>query len=328
MIILRAIPFSFNILWQYIIVFPILVIGLLGLTWLTFLAAVDTLLVGRKHSYYEVYQEASYYIVGFMVVLLIAAIYTFPMLVGLRLGLTTRGHKPAGNYWTLIVPAAGYGFLAGIAAGLVAMLGAYWYLQSISLSLSDVLVLFENATFSYLVENVFTDIPLILQISMFGWMIFTAFYASLLVPLASVAIGRDPSGNPHTPLAGFGAGFVPLLALVLISYGLSEYSFALLEGIATLIGLGDRLSGTVLVMQLMAEQKIPMHFNWEIATIVGLSLIFWLWTICLICAGATLVYLDRFEQHEAEQAARFKVEHLKPDEVRAIWQQRMPGQEN
>lgn len=326
MIILRAFLFSFHILWQYIIVFPVLLIGLLGLTWLTFLAALDTLVVQSGYRHNEFLAQIGFYVVGFLVILLIAAIYTFPMLVGIRLGLTTRGHKPAGNYWSLILPAAGYGVLAGIGAGLIALLGAYWYLQSISLSLPDILVLLENATFGYLIRNVFTDIPLVLRISMISWVVFTAFYTALLVPLASVAIGRDPSGNPHTPFAGFGAGFVPLLGLVIISYGLSEFSFPILEGVAGLFGLGDRLSGTLLVIQLMADGQIPKHLNWEIAVILGLVLVFWLWTICILCAGATLVYLDRFEKEKAEKATKFKVDRLAPDEVRAIWQQRMPGQ--
>jgi hypothetical protein len=45
----------------------------------------------------------------------------------------------------------------------------------------------------------------------------------------------------------------------------------------------------------------------------------------LLCAGATLVYLDRFEKHKAEHAKKMKVDRMAPEEARALWQQRMPG---
>jgi hypothetical protein len=318
MIVLRAIPFSFNILWQYIIVFPIMVLGLTGLSLLAVIVAFQ--LFFRSGG-----SQTGAFIVGMLFVALLAAIYTFPMLIGMRLGLTTRGHKPAGNFWSLIIPASGYGLLVGLMTALITAVGMILYLRSISLSFADISVLFENATFDYMLRYALSDIPLLIRVSIIGWVLFTAFYAAMLVPLASVAIGRDPSGNPHTPFAGFGAGFVPLLALVLIGFTLSEISVPIIQFIANLVGQGDRFAGIMLVIELMEDDQIPLQWNWEIGTVLIIMLIFWLWTISLLCAGATLVYLDRFDTHKAERAEKMKVDRLAPEEARALWQQRMPG---
>ena len=318
MIALRAIPFSFNILWQYIIVFPIMVCGLAGLSFLAIIVAFQ--LFFRSGS-----AEAGAFAVGALFVTLLAAIYSFPMLIGMRLGLTTRGHKPAGNFWSLIIPASGYGLLVGLMTALISLALAFFYMRSISMSVTDIRVLFENASPEYIARYVLSDIPLLVKFVVIGWVIFTAFYAALLVPLASVAIGRDPSGNPHTPFAGFGAGFVPLLALVLLGYALSEISVPAAEWFAGLIGQGDRLAGILTIIDLMADDQIPLQWNWEIGTVLIIGLIFWLWTISLLSAGATLVYIDRFDKHKAERAEKMKVERLAPEEARALWKQRMPG---
>lgn len=325
MIALRAIPFSFNILWQYIIVFPIMVCGLIGLTLLAFIVTFDIYILYARNGMGDFRGTFALIATSALFAILLSAIYSFPMLIGLRLGLTTRGHKPAVNFWKLILPAAGYGLLVGFATTLIAMIAAFFYLRSVSLSVNDIVVLLENATLDYVLTKVVTDIPMMVKLSTVSWLGFTAFYTALLVPLASVAIGRDPSGNPHTPLAGFGAGFVPLLALVIIVYLMSELSLPALESFAALIGQGDRLSGTLTIIDLMADEKIPFQWSRDIGIVLGLSLVFWLWTISLLSAGATLVYIDRFDKHKAERAEKMKVERLAPEEARALWKQRMPG---
>ena len=124
MTLLAAFPFSFAILWRYILVFPFLLLAMAVFAFLFGLLAFVLALVSPA-------------IAIMLVIGLGLASTVFPVIVGMRLGLQAKEIKPRNSYFGLLLPAIGYGLIEAICILLIAGVGAAIYFFVMGLSFQD-----------------------------------------------------------------------------------------------------------------------------------------------------------------------------------------------
>ena len=291
MTFLRAIPFSFNILWRLALVFPFVIIALVAIgmvagilvVFTSFVSPVLALLIGV------------FFGVGASV---------FPVLVGTRLGLRARGASVRSSAAGMVLPAVGYGFFEALCALLIFALGSAAYLYATPLTLDD-LTQFSRMDEDVIFQQLMSVDPAItLSVLWVGGLLLFGLRAALLVPFAGSSIGADPSGRSHTPFYGFGSGFLSLLLLVIASYLVWTFSVLIVVEIFALLGFDEALSLAVAQMEAVTEWgDLVSLMGPEMALFLGLLLLFYLWGFSLQCAGGALVYLNHVAREAEAQNA-------------------------
>ena len=211
-----------------------------------------------------------------------------PILIGTRYGLHSMDVWPSNTIKGLIFPAIAYGAVEGVGITLAIALSAGLVLLTTS---SDTMQLTETAEFSPQYLEPWFAVPFLAAL-LICFLAICAIRASLLVPIASASIGRDPDGMKYTPFRHFGASFWPLFGLVAISF----------------IGMAIVLSGVLIAIfvtgaidTLVAEaQELPGMISgindirplWSLIGLAVLYVLIGLWSFSIQCAGGVLGYLQ------------------------------------
>ncbi|MBM7068373.1 hypothetical protein [Actibacterium sp. 188UL27-1] len=199
MLLFRSIPLSFQLLLPLLLIYPLLLVVMV-LIW-ALCAFVGGLVAVVSPG------------LGAMIAALPMGIgYMLPLMVGLRLALQARGLKIETGYGPLIWGALGYGFLEGIF--LVAMTTMVGFMTQTSL---PTIIGFFHAISSLSIPS-WVYAPLIFYTVFGSFLAFCLFRAALLPSLASASIGRDPDGQAHTPLRGFGTRLSVMFGVVVLSW--------------------------------------------------------------------------------------------------------------
>lgn len=307
MLFLRAIPFSFAILWRLVLVLPFMVLALIvfGIIGLVFFFALALILPELA--------------VLMVTVVLFAATSVIPTMVGTRLGLQARGVQAQNSYGGLFLPAIGYGLFEGLIGLIVILVGLGVVVVTSPITLSELGNILQTqpdaAIDAILAGNPVTGLVVMMLVGV----LFMGMRAALLVPMAAASIGRDPNGSRHTPFMGFGARILSLFSLVLLGYAISTFLLPVLFGTALLFGQGDALGATL-------DQIESGQASGAMAGLVfiALSVLFWLWAFSLQCAGATLAYLERQGISEIFAEEEAATQRMDTEDLRNLWKSRMP----
>ncbi len=273
MLVIDAIPFSFSILWRFVVTFPILVIGLVlyGLVGGLIGALFGFLFPGTN---------------VLIVFLVSASSSVIPVLVGARFGFQSRHIRPSSGYKKLILPALMYGALETLitALALLPILGTAMLLFT-----PDALD-FATAQGSEISQILETSGPL-LALALVPLIAICGIRACLLVPMASASIGRDPNNHSYTPFRNFGASFWPLFALVVLSYLGMAIIYAVSFVVLLALAATGILDGQIQDLQAMIDGTAPFRPNWAMIVIAAVYIVIALWSFSLQCAGGVLGYL-------------------------------------
>lgn len=313
MIILRAFPLSFSILWRFIIVLPFLLIFLILYVLLSVFWGIFAILISPLLT------------IG-IILAMTFVMAMIPMMVGTRLGLEAKGEAVEGSYANLFLPSLGYGAFEAVAK-LIVTFGA-----------AGLLVLFSGGGSAIEVTELaagslaepFPDFTANGEISGSGWLflvtslIFVLMRAALLPAYAGGAAGRDPNGQFHTPFSGTGSGFLSLVLLIIIIYLLGFLAIPAAFVIAMQFGLSEVIMARFMELSVMLDTGGSYSFAPIDAIAAGIIIVYMLWLFSLQCAGAVLVYERRREAHEADIAYNPPVERMDSEELREMVRSRMP----
>ncbi len=303
MILLRAFPLSFAILWRFVVVLPILIIAMMMLAFMAFLFMLFFALISPLFTI----MIAIAFGVGTTVI---------PVMVGMRLGLQSYEVRPKNTYLGVMIYAIGYGLFEAVCVLVLVALGGVLYVMATPLTyeeLTQIALMGEEALLMQLTSvspivgyGILTTVTLLIF----------SLRAGLLVPFAGASIGADPNGRHHTPFFAFGHGFIGLLALVILTYigWIMVVPAVMLVGIA--IGFDDTLALS------LAEAERGISADWtsvlglEVGLLLVLALFLYLWLFSYVCAGGTLRYRElqvAVENRHQEFANKMEPE-LKSDE--------------
>ncbi|WP_342071594.1 hypothetical protein [Yoonia algicola] len=272
MTFLRAIPFSFNILWRLALVFPFMIIALIMVG---ILAGFLVLLTAAVSPLLAVV------IMGFFGV----GASVLPTMVGTRLGLRARGASVRSSAFGLALPAIGYGLFEALCALLIMALGVAAYLFATSLTLEDFTQLTQMDE-DVVIQQLMSVSPAItLSIFWVGGVLILGLRAALLMPLAGASIAADPSGRPHTPFYGFASEFLSLLPLVFLSYLLWGLAVPLAVAICYLLGFGDAVIAAANQIEMTGGNEALGLLGVETGVFIGIVVLVYLWAFSLQCAG-------------------------------------------
>ena len=282
MTFLRAFPFSFAILWRYLLVLPILIVALAVFG---AVAVVFALVFGLFAPFLAIL-----FVIAFGL-----ASSVIPIMVGMRVGLQAKEIRPRNSFVGLMLPAIGYGFFEGLCVSIILVACVALFVFMTPLEITDLLAM-QSGDDAVIFASLFEVSPILTLVCFIGgWGLTIALRTALLVPFAGASIGADPGGRAHTPFYGFGDGFGPMLALVLVSYLGSILTIPFVFWMTIELGFADRLAATAATMESIDSYADLAAFGVEGAVILGLILILFLWFFSLQCAGAVLVFADRFQ---------------------------------
>lgn len=346
MLFLRAFPFSFAILWRYLLVLPILIVALFVFG---FIAVIFALLVG--------------FVAPFLMVLFIFAFAlasgVIPVMVGMRVGLQAREIRPRNSYAGLMLPAIGYGFFEALCVMIIVAAGVSLFVLLTPLSMTDLMAL-SSAEDVVIFSNLYAASPVLtLACLIIGGGLAVALRTALLVPFAGASVGLDADGRTHTPFYGFGNGFFTMFALVIVSYVGTTMAVPIVTWVVEPFGITDRLMETAMGLQQQAQQAstatrdaslansvlVPNNaapvesmgffdyvaaFGTDGLIVAGACLILFLWFFSLQCAGAVLVFMQgvqkvtvRKEERNAEREADLEEQPIEETDVMALVRSRM-----
>jgi len=231
--------------------------------------------------------------------LIIASTSAIPILLGTRFGLQSRDVRPSIKVWGLVVPAMIYGVVQGVGMTIVFGLMIVFTLVLPSSAIPQL-----NETSDLAREYLGSTWAIPAVAGLVAVFLSTcSIRASLLVPITSASIGRDPDGLHYTPFRHFRASFGPLFVLTVLSY---VGSIILSAGalILTLVtGYAETLSAEAAEFGNMVNGRAPIRPLWFlIFSFLAYSLI-GLWVFSLQCAGGVLGYLKLAEEANAQSAS-------------------------
>lgn len=300
MIFLRAIPFSFSILWRYAIVLPLLIIAMIMFGIAAFL---PVLVIGLIAPFLGVLVAAA---CG-------AAAGVVPIMVGTRVGLQAKRVRPSNTYLGLIIPSIGYGFFEALSVLLLLALSVGAFVLATPLGPDDIMGTDASGIWSI----IFEASPMLSFGSLIvGFGLICSLRACLLMPLAGASIGADPSGRAHTPFFGIGSGFSSLLPLVVISQIGTAMVVPLVIALSVPLGIADSITTKITEIGDIASLSDITALGPEGAMFAGLCLFFFLFFFSLQCAGGVLVYMRHVRAEEqADDAYVQSIEDdLQPDQ--------------
>lgn len=296
MIFLRAIPFSFSILWRYAIVLPLLILAMIMFG---IVAILPVLIIGLIAPFLGVLVAASF---G-------AAAGVVPIMVGTRVGMQAKEVRPSNTYFGLMLPALGYGLFEAFCVFLIIALSVIVYVLGTPLTPEDFIAV-DPDDYGGLFAMM-TDASPVLTIGCIvigGGLIF-ALRACLLMPLTGASVGADPSGRAHTPFYGIGSGFSSLFPLVIISQIGTAMVVPLVAFLSVPLGIADIATDKIDQLAELDELADLSTLGVEFAMFCGLCLFFFLFFFSLQCAGGVLVYMRHKDAVDrADQAFAKSVE--------------------
>lgn len=282
MLFAQAFPLSFSIFWRLAMVMPFMLIGLM-------IYALVGLLLGFLAGFLI---PALSFIVTFLIM---ASSAVIPTLIGTRLGLQAKEIRPSIKIWGLVVPAMVYGVVEGISMTLVMGL---MIALSLLVTSPDISLLNEATD----LMGQYLDPSLALP----GFVALVAVFlsmcsirASLLVPITSASIGRDPDGLTYTPFRHFRASFGPLFALTVLSYVGMVILHAILIVLILVSGYALTLQADMQELYNMAYGRAPIRFIWSPVVLFAIYTLIGVWTYSLQCAGGVLGYLKLMDGSDA-----------------------------
>lgn len=314
MLVIRAVPLSLSILWQLVLYTPVIVLSnvLLGIAFFVYSGILSIFF----HQWLS-------FLIAIIAIVLIGS--TIPTMIGARIGLQNKGvkeniafHK---MYWVLL----GYGAVEGMIATIPFLVAAKALHVLTGLSFGELMTAIELEQVETLEPHYSTLIMLFLVFA--GSLL--ALRAALLVTYAGASINADTSGHGHTPFAGFGAAFFPMLIVVVIASCVVPIVTCIFMGVFVSQDLELGMAHFMFeLMELMFRGRSE-YIGWADVPryIAAISLGFW--TFSLQSAAAVLVFLERKEAAQAEQKTYAETLHIPPtprmapEEVRALWKSRM-----
>jgi hypothetical protein len=320
-IFLRAIPFSFSILWRYIVALPALILALFAFAFLAFIVIVVAMLVSPLFGFLL----AMAFGVGVSVV---------PVMVGLRVGLQAHHIRPRVSYFGMMKPAIGYSIFETAVMLVLFVASVAVFILLTPLDMADLAALEARDTDALVAD--LTAISPVLTWVLIGVVALVSFAlrAALLVPFAGASVGKDPTDRAHTPFYGFGNGFVPVFLLVLLSYvGLSFAVPLVLVGLA-MAGLAQNALAEIARIATFDELVDFATLGLDAIILIAVTLFVMLFFFSLQCAGAVLVYMRErdaivarqkaFDKELRKEEETLRTPVMEKDDMLALVRSRMP----
>ncbi len=297
MLFFRAFPFSFAIMWRYLLVLPILVVAMA-----VFGAAAVILAF--------VFGLAAPFLAVVFIFAFGLASGIVPVMVGMRVGLQAHDVRPRNSYMGLMLPAIGYGFFEGLCFLIIIAVCMVLFVFTTPLDAADFIEM-QGLEDAVIFATLFEATPaLTIGCLVVGSCLIIALRTALMIPLAGASIGADPGGRTHTPFYGFGDGFGTMFALVLFSYIGIAMVVPIVIWLATQLGIADSLIETFAATQEPESTLDYTAYGIDGLIVIGFSLVLFLWFFSLQCAGAVLIFMrrqddvsDTAKQRSAVQAA-------------------------
>ena len=271
----QAIPLSFSIFWRLAMVLPVM---LIGLTLYVLIGLLLGFLIGLLIP-------ALSFIVAFLIV---ASSTVIPVLLGTRFGLQAMDIRPSNRVRGLVLPAIVYGAVQGV--GMTAIFGL---MAAFSAALVSPELLNLNQTTEQALGYMETAWAIPAALALIAvFLSICSIRASLLVPIASASIGRDPDGLTYTPFRHFRASFGPLFALTVTSYvgAIILYSCVIILTIVS--GMAQTLVADVQEFANMTKGTAPLRPIWSLVILWVVYALIGVWAFSLQCAGGVVGYLD------------------------------------
>jgi hypothetical protein len=219
--------------------------------------------------------------------LIMASSSVVPTLIGTRMGLQVKGMKPSIKIKGLFTPAVIYGAVEGVSVTLIV---GVIVAASIFVISPDILQQSEVADLALEYVDPSWALPgLLVMLAVF--LSVCSIRASLLVPITSASIGRDPDGMHYTPFRHFRAAFGPLFALTIFSYVGMFVLHILLIALLIAMDYFGTLQADLQELEYMTQGTASIRPLWSL---IGLSVVYMLigiWAFSLQCAGGVLGYL-------------------------------------
>ncbi|MEJ8559852.1 hypothetical protein QTO30_00390 [Yoonia sp. GPGPB17] len=290
MTLLRAIPFSLNVLWRLVLVFPFMILAIIIFG---FIAAIFIFITALISPLIAVIIAASFGV----------AASVLPVIVGSRLGLQAKQSSVRNSYFGLMLPAVGYGLFEAFCILLIVAISAGVYFMATPMTFAD-LMQFTTLDETVLLEQLMSVSPAItLSLLWVGGVLIIALRAALLMPFAGASIGMDPGGRAHTPFYGFGSEFISLLILTAISYILSAFTVPIAVAICLLLGFGDSMMTALATLEANPSIDAVTLLGTETWVFLGLCLLIYCWVFSLQSAGGVLAYMNQAEEVADQQNA-------------------------
>ncbi|WP_170476732.1 hypothetical protein [Ruegeria arenilitoris] len=273
MFLSQAIPLSFSIFWRLVIALPFM---LIGLVLYVIVGTILELLISILFPTSAI----------FLAFLIIASASALPILLGARFGLQSMNVKPSNRIRTLVIPAVIYGAVqsAGMTLILALMLAIPLLLTSSEIFQLDA---FKDVALRFLEPSL--AIPAV-AVVVAVFLSACSFRASMLVPIASASIGRDPDSLTYTPFRHFRASFGELFGLTVLSYVGSTTLYAILITLLFLSGTTETLSADAVEVRNMIYGTAAVRPVWSLIGLSVAIMLIGVWTYSLQCAGGVLGY--------------------------------------
>lgn len=316
MLVLRALPFSFSILWRMLLVLPFVAIfavicWVVSLFMIMFFAVISPVVA--------------------IVLMIVVSIVTFssvsilPTLVGMRLALESQGVQPKNTYGRLVLPTFGYGLIEGLLVVLVIVAFAFVLASGSPLTFNDIFM-DPNGFSESDVAPILTENPSLFLIGFLGVFIaIAAIRAALLGPLAGASVGCDPDGQPHTPLYGFGSRFLSLLIVVIVAWSGLFVSGFVIAALAGALGLEAEFQAMLLQSEMLIYTYDFSQLTWGVGLWIAFTILIWVWAQSYQAAGAAMAYLDKTVVCKAIVVEQTQVAKMSDDDLRNLWKSRMPA---
>ena len=238
------------------------------------------------------------------------AISAFCTIVGLRCALAARGHGNEPALGALLWSSVIFSLINTLAVIVVSAIAFGIVLLIVGLpgdltGWQDVLIyLGDNADWAFYLQTVFVVL----------------YFAAMAVPMTATARAGTPGARRPDPVQGFGAGFV---------------SLAIVLGIGSALSLYLGIFGEVwIVLGLMAEWVLVYAMGDELPDLPGITLGFVASVVAIIMAScwyfatAVLAWESRQRRPLEETGATAPVTRISADDLRALRESRMPGNQN
>jgi len=288
---LRIFPLSFAILWRFLLVLPL---------WIVFYTILSVLAAFGVLELLGSIPVLGIFALFALPLVLMAITYTIsvhPYLIGIGIGLRSRGIKTDPSQGRLIKAAIIYGLIESILA----------YILLVVLFAASILVLkTEVAWASALYVDQIPDPMTALSrqiafgtltvLSLLSNIAVMCLRAALLPSFAGAAAGTDPDGRPHSLLDGFGTSFVLMMLTLLLITVISSLIIPFAGDAISYVGLTSILTSQLDQIVLYATSDQAFSFTLRHAMLIVLAILLSIWLFCLQCAGAVLSYECRSKQ--------------------------------
>lgn len=315
MLILRALLLSFPLTLRIIPYIPVFVL----ITFAFYTVAAPVIAVSMF---------ISPFLSIFVALGVISGASVIPIMMGTRIALGSRDVEPLRPWYALLFPVALYGVFEAmvIVILLAGATAAFMFATSTTLSELGNLLFYINRDPEVL-GLTDTHFMILQGLVIAVAVLICLLRAALLVPHAAASVARDPDGGYYTPFRGIGAGFFPLVALVVIGYA---GSVGFVFGMGFLAqNFGYEAVYAEVLMRLSELSALNFanidSFGWIDGVIAACLVVLFIWSYSVQCAGAALLYLSRQDGCARDKAQKIEHARLDPEDARALWKSRMPA---